>query len=133
MAKRGAADEHSPRDASTSNSVEPTHMPDDFIVDGLLERWEIASGEGDVATCRRVLAGLAGRADRELVAGLRDELPRVINRAESVLREAFAECVRSRDFAGAVTVGDRITESIPESGIARDYDAIKPHLLSHLA
>ena len=120
------------RAESTSHSSGSKHLSDDDVVGSLLERWEVASGEGDIATCRRVLASLANRADRELVVGLRDELPRVMERAESALRAAFAECVRSRDFAGAVTVGDRITESLPESRIARDYDAIKPHLLRHL-
>lgn len=130
--EHGAFHDQNARVESTAHSLGSKHLSDDDVVGSLLERWEVASGEGDVATCRRVLASLANRADRELVVGLRDELPRIMERAESALREAFAECVRSRDFAGAVTVGDRITESLPESRIARDYDAIKPHLLRHL-
>lgn len=130
--EHGAFHDQNARVESTAHSLGSKHLSDDDVVGPLLERWEVASGEGDVATCRRVLASLANRADRELVVGLRDELPRIMERAESALREAFAECVRSRDFAGAVTVGDRITESLPESRIARDYDAIKPHLLRHL-
>lgn len=92
-------------------------------------QWQRAIEAGDVIGCRKALATLRAVLVPERVASLEQALA-TLSRTQAVqLREDFAERVRSQDYAGALTTGDRLATLFPDSGLARDFEAVRPRLV----
>jgi len=131
-----AMDDAPPPLAAASESVEKVVGQAELVLperDGpatknLLRQWKVAVREGDLAECRRVLSTMVDVATREELVPLEAQLAALTARVERKLRSAFSAHVRNRDFAGAIAVGNQITELLPGTPVARDFEAVRSQL-----
>ncbi len=94
--------------------------------------WKEALRNDDLATCRALLPTLSTGADPETIAALTAELDKLADRIEDSLRTAFAECIRRKDYAAALTTGEKIAALLPNRPTATEFQHLKPHLLHRL-
>lgn len=132
----GVADEEDPAeralglglDEALSNEVPPPGIAQK----NLLRRWKVAVREADLASARQVYSALVDMADEETVERLRGELESLSRRTEIRLRSEFSQCVRARNFAGALEVGEHIVTLLPEHRIAFDFERIRAQLAARM-
>jgi hypothetical protein len=95
----------------------------------LLRQWKVAIRDADLLACRAVYSALVDTAGPEQIAPLRDQLDAVCTHVAKELRHRFTGCIRERDFAGALAVGEQIGRNLPDHPIAREFDRIRPVLV----
>jgi len=111
---------------SSSTSGEPSEYPADGPINrNLFRAWTTARREGDLLTCRRVFSTIVDTLEPEVVARFGSELDEMDERVSTDLRVEFSERFRERDFAGALAVGERILELLPNHPLAREFERIR--------
>jgi len=114
--------------ASSGAGGAPSALPRGPATKNLLRQWKIAIREVDLAACRAVLSTLVDLTPEEELAPLEQQFAALAKRVEGSLRQSFSAHVRNRDFEGALAVGERIVELLPESPLVADFTRIKPQL-----
>ena len=94
----------------------------------LMRQWEVAIGKDDLHTARLIHAALTERGETEVSRKPVDDLDALVDREARRLRTTFAGCVRDRNYAGALAIGEEIIRLLPEHSLAADFKRIKPHL-----
>ena len=99
----------------------------------LRRTWRVAVREGDLATCRAVFSTFVDTADTDTVVTLARELRKLADRTEQCLRARFSDCIREKDYRGALRAGEQMSALLPDRPLAREFARIKPHLLRRAA
>ncbi len=90
--------------------------------------WQTAHREGDIVACRAMLSTYMDTAEPAAVEVMTVQLEQLIDQAAAHLRQSFVGHIHNEDYAGALAVGHRIVELMPEHGLAEEFKQIKPHL-----
>ncbi|MBI4719098.1 MAG: hypothetical protein HY763_14945 [Planctomycetes bacterium] len=119
-----------PRLVTTMDQAEAEEPPRDGLTTrNLLNDWQVAVRQGDIAACRRIVSTLMDTADAATMAPLTAQLQAMTDRAEASLREQFAAQVRRGDYAAALATGDQMAALLPDRPVASEYGTLRPHLL----
>lgn len=119
-----------PRLVTTMDQAEVEEPPRHGLTTrNLLNDWQAAVRQGDLPACRRIVSTLMDTADAATMAPLTAQLQAMTDRAEASLREQFAAQVRRGDYAAALATGDQMAALLPDRPVAREYEALRPHLL----
>ncbi len=94
--------------------------------------WQTAHREGDIAACRAMLSTYVDTADADAIDVMTLQLEQLIDQAAAHLRQSFAGHIHREDYEGALAVGHRIVELMPEHDIAEDFEQIKPFLFERV-
>jgi len=118
-------------DAATTISSAPVNGAhgSSLTMRNLLQRWKAALSNDDLIECRKVLSTMVDLADSPTVAPLRVQLDRLENRVERTFRAEFVQYVRSRDFAAAIEMGERICTVLGNHPVAADFERLRPVLV----
>jgi len=60
------------------------------------------------------------------------QLEQLIDQSAAHLRQSFVGHIHREDYEGALAVGQRIVELMPEHDIAEDFQQIKPFLFERV-
>jgi len=95
----------------------------------LLREWRLGLSNGDLGACRAVYAALVEMADPADLTPLKEQIDQLADRTEAMLREAFSKCAADRDYAGMLSVGEKICRLLPNRPVAGEFKRLKSHLL----
>ena len=91
-------------------------------------QWQMAYQNGDLVACQRTLKHLRGALEPGRIAALEAGLEAMSRAKAQQFREDFARLVRSGNYNAALIAGERIVEVFPDSDMAREFEALRPHL-----
>ncbi len=94
--------------------------------------WQTAHREGDIAACRAILSTYVDTADDDAIDVMSLQLEQLIDQSAAHLRQSFAGHIHREDYEGALAVGHRIVELMPEHDLAEDFEKIKPFLFERV-
>ena len=80
-----------------------------------------------------MLAALPADTDPGVVRTMQDQLHQATVETQRSLRARFAQCVRERRLAAALTIGEQIREQLPGTVMAGDFERLRPHLMKRIA
>lgn len=115
-----------------SDGVGPVGDQTERSTKNLLRQWRAALRNGDLARCREAYTALMAAAGAEAIAPLGEQIEELSDRMERSLREAYSSRVREGDYAGAMAIGERICNLLPDRAVTAEVQRIRPYLLARL-
>lgn len=107
-----------------------TAIPADYRM--WLRRWVAAHQAGDLLTCEIMQADAPVDLPPNIAESVQIRLGELRAWMQDQLRRDFQQCVKRKDVAGALQVGDRMLELLPHSSVADEFQRLRPQLESCL-